>query len=214
MSSAACRCASFSRAPRPGGAHLRRHAQHVRPLRRPAVLDRGHRVDEPAHRAAIVEGAEQDAAALDRDDQDRRRDDILGIGVAPDGLFEGGHLAAFVERGERSDLHQRSAGNSRSDLDDRHVVRTAVGVGARHRSARRAPRACRGRARPRCRPAGCRRPSPPRAAATADLSQRRLEDAAVRLHVAVVEGRDRGRKEPFEREVALKCRQGSLRCSR
>ncbi len=42
------------------------------------------------------------------------------------------------------------------------------------------------------------------------LTQRRLEDAAVRLHVAVVERRDRGRKQPLEREVGLERRQRAL----
>ena len=42
------------------------------------------------------------------------------------------------------------------------------------------------------------------------LSKRRFEDAAVRLHVAVVERRDGDGEEPFEREVALERRQGTL----
>ena len=92
------------------GAHLRRHTQHVRPLRRTPVLDSGHGVNEPSHGSPVVERAEQDAAALDRDDEDRRWDDVLGVGVTPDGLLERRHLAAFLERRERADVHQSSAG--------------------------------------------------------------------------------------------------------
>ncbi len=196
--------------PEAGGAHLRRHAQHVRPLRRPAVLDRRHRVHEPAHPPAIVEGAQQDAAALDRDDEHRRRDDVLGVGVSPDGLFEGGHVAAFLERRERTDVHQRRAGNSRSDV----IFGTSVGQASRWadgperetRTARipipTAPAMSAGTLSPTI--IGFARRD-------ADLPQRRLEDAAMRLHVTVVVGRDRGRKDALEREVRLKRGQRALR---
>ena len=91
--------------PEPGAARLRHHPEHVRPLARPAVLDRRNRVDETFHRALVVEGAEQDAAALDRDDQHRRRYDIFGVGVAPDDALEVGDLAAVVDGRQGADDH-------------------------------------------------------------------------------------------------------------
>ena len=43
------------------------------------------------------------------------------------------------------------------------------------------------------------------------LPKRRFEDAPMRLHVAVVVGRDGGGEDPLEREVGLKRSQGALR---
>ena len=56
-------------------------AEHVRPLRRPAVLQGRQGIDEPRHASAAIERAEEDAAPFDGDDQHRRRDDVLGVAV-------------------------------------------------------------------------------------------------------------------------------------
>src|SRR5262249_16662786 len=86
-------------------ARIVRHAQHVGPLRQPAVLDRRDRVYEPLHRPPLVERAEQNAAAFDRDEEHRRRDDVFGIGVTPDAPLQGRYVTAVVERRQLAYLH-------------------------------------------------------------------------------------------------------------
>jgi hypothetical protein len=83
------------------------------------VLERRHRIDEPLHRS-VVEGAEQDPAALHRHDQHRRRHDVLGVGVAPHFLLERDDALAVFERDEIANVDHRRCG---CDCECRESVR-------------------------------------------------------------------------------------------
>ena len=86
-----------------GGSRVGTHAQHVRPLRHSAILQCGERIDEALHFVRNIEPAKENPTALDRDDQNRGWNDIFRVGVPPHELFQAGHRAAFLERGERAD---------------------------------------------------------------------------------------------------------------
>jgi hypothetical protein len=73
-------------------------AEHVRPLREPPVLDARYRVDESLQRAARIQSPKQYSAPLDRDDEDRRWNHVLGVRVAPDILFQRGDGTALRQR--------------------------------------------------------------------------------------------------------------------
>jgi hypothetical protein len=84
------------------------HAQHMRPLQRPAVPEPGNRVGEPDELVLVVR-AEQDAAAVDRDDEDRHGDDVLLVGVPPDPALERDDLPEFLDGLQLANLHDASS---------------------------------------------------------------------------------------------------------
>ena len=85
-----------------GTSHVGSHPEHVRPLRGSALLDRGHRIHEPLHYIVRVERSEQDPAALDRDDQHRRRDNVFGVRISPHLTLERRNATAVFERRQRT----------------------------------------------------------------------------------------------------------------
>jgi len=83
---------------------LRRNAEEVRPLHDPAVAQAGHREDAADEPAAIVLGANQDAAGPDRDREHRSRHDVVVVG-APALLLQADHGVEIVDRVEIAQAH-------------------------------------------------------------------------------------------------------------
>ena len=209
--SARSRCARFRSLGRRPAAHVRQHAEHVRPVRGRAVAHSRASTRRIRRGACAVERADQNAAALGGDQQHRRRHDLAV--AAPHGL-----LHAAPPRGSRRDVReiaQRRSRVTRSDqLGERvdHLdTRVDGGPLVDRRRARAGCRAC----RPARAPAhvvreavadhhGLGRPAP-------HQLERRLEDARVRLHEAVVGRRDRDRDQAVELEVRSETTRGG-RC--
>ena len=80
-------------------------AQHVRPLHGASLLEPRQRVGKPHQTATRVEGAQQNAAALHRDDEDRHGHDVGSRLRSPYFDLELDDPSKVVERGKVSDHH-------------------------------------------------------------------------------------------------------------
>ena len=213
--SARSRCASLSRSPSPSPRHVRQHAEHVRPLRRPPVAPARHRPDEPDDR--VARGTRRSEC---RRAWPRRAARTPGRSRCP--APQTASCTATTPR--QSATVSRSRSSITGGLPARHqrsrgpAARPAIESPARHRRCRSRDRAAREqdaahagrRGRRRRRGSGCRRPSPPRRRHLHQL-ERRAEDARMRLHEAVLGRRHGDRDEPVELEVRLERREAAVR---
>src|SRR5205814_3646088 len=78
-----------------------------------AIFDSGQRVNESDH-ALVGIRADQDAAAVYGDRQNRRRHDI-GVAGPPDAALQIDDLGEFLERGQIAVGDHNNGGSSRSD---------------------------------------------------------------------------------------------------